>query len=87
MTRVQGSNDPYQRDLLDLPLGRFEVNVSGDWAGMSARPGVELAFTDGNGRNWLRSANGRLISIAKPAAQYYGLEEPLGWMAPSKTSY
>lgn len=77
-----GGKDPYQFDLGQLPRGHSEVEVSGGWAGMSAQPGVELAFTDANGRNWIRYASERLIQIHLPADDYYRLDEPVNWEAP-----
>jgi hypothetical protein len=50
---------------------------------MMARRGIEIAFTDQHGRNWLRYANGELISIPVPAASYYQLAQPVNWIAPS----
>ena len=79
-----GANDPYQVDLLELPPGHYKAVVSGGWAGMMAAPGVELAYKDANGRNWVRYASGRIIQIHQAPEAYYGLDEPVGWEAPQK---
>jgi hypothetical protein len=84
LSRLEGAVDPYQRDLSELPPGHYEVDVSGNWEGMMARAGVEVAFTDAAGLNWLRYANGELRSIAGPAASYYRLQEPRNWITPTK---
>lgn len=91
-TARQYPNDPllrreFQRYLTDIPPGRSEVDLSPDWAGMSARPGIEIAFTDGNARNWLRLADGTLQQITQPAAQYYRLTPPINWLAPHQGNY
>ena len=54
---------------------------------MSRRPGVELAFTDDHGQNRVRYADGTLAKLRQSPAAYYGLEPPLGWLEPQKTSY
>lgn len=82
LSRVQGPGDPYQRDLIAIPPGRSFVEVSGGWAGMGARPGVEIAFTDADGHNWVRASDGSLRGIAQAAPVYYGLAAPLDWQEP-----
>lgn len=82
LIQMQGPHDPFQRDLISIPPGRSVTEVSGAWAGMGARPGIEMAFTDANNRDWLRSPDGSLTEISKPAAAYYGLTPPLGWQPP-----
>jgi hypothetical protein len=67
-----------QRYVRALPPGEFEVEVSAGWHGMSAQPGVELAFEDQSGRSWLRRATGTLVQIHDPVS-YYGLPNPMDW--------
>jgi hypothetical protein len=74
--------DTWQRELTTIPPGRSETEVSADWGAPGARPGVELAFTDSNGKHWLRPADGSLRSIPKPADAYYGIPEPIDWQSP-----
>lgn len=79
--RELGNGSALQRYVATLPPGASEVRVSPGWAGMGAVPGVELGFTDQNGRSWLRYPNGKLVALTKPAASYYKLEQPVGWAA------
>jgi hypothetical protein len=72
----------YQRYFSSIPPGKYETQVSAGWAGMMARPGIEIAFTDHSGQNWVRYANGRLVALAKTPALYYKLDEPVGWESP-----
>jgi hypothetical protein len=72
----------FQRYLTAIPPGEYETQVSPGWAGMFRRPGIELAFTDHAGRNWIRYANGMLVQIKQAPASYYRLEEPVGWLQP-----
>lgn len=66
----------FRKTLSVLPPGRWRVEVAGGWAGMSARPGLELAFTDRSGVHWVRRANGVLQEISEAAIDYYGLGRP-----------
>jgi hypothetical protein len=72
----------FQRYLTAIPPGEYETQVSPGWAGMFRRPGIELAFTDHAGRNWIRYADGMLVQIKQAPASYYRLEEPVGWLQP-----
>ncbi|RSM40217.1 hypothetical protein DMA12_27790 [Amycolatopsis balhimycina DSM 5908] len=44
-----------------LPPGKWRMPVRPGWRGMSAFPGVMLAFTDSRNCHWLRLADGTLI--------------------------
>jgi hypothetical protein len=72
----------YRATLSVIPPGRYYIDVAGGWAGMSARPGVELAFTDCAGTHWVRAANGDLTQIEKAAVDYYELGLPQAWSIP-----
>lgn len=76
-----------------IPQGRNFLSVvpPGTWyvagfthRGMSFHPGVEIAFCDAAGRNWLRTGNGKLKQIPKSPVNYYGLSLPLPWRLPSE---
>jgi hypothetical protein len=72
----------FQRYFGSVPPGQYEAQVSQMWAGMMARPGIEIAFRDSNGRTWVRYANGQLVALNEPTATYYKLEEPVNWVSP-----
>jgi hypothetical protein len=46
---------------------------------MYRRPGVEIAFSDVTGRNWIRMSNGELIEIDMSTVSYYEIELPATW--------
>jgi hypothetical protein len=66
----------FQRDLSTIPPGEWEVQVSPGWAGMLRRPGIEIAFTDQAGRNWVRYSSGLLEQIHESPAAYYRIQPP-----------
>ncbi len=72
----------FQRYYSTLPPGEYEARVSGDWVGMMARPGIEIAFRDSGGRSWVRFANGILTETPAEPVAYYHLQEPIGWEVP-----
>jgi hypothetical protein len=46
---------------------------------MFRRPGIEIAFKDTSGRNWVRKANGELSEIEKSTVEYYKVGLPTSW--------
>jgi hypothetical protein len=60
-----------------IPPGRWRVCVDGDWNGMYAHLGLEVAFTDRAGAHWVRRADGRLEQIPRGAFDYFALSRPL----------
>jgi hypothetical protein len=73
-----------QSPLALIPPGRSYTSVSEGWKGMMRRPGVELAFTDGAGLHWLRSADGTLSELSSAPADYYDMTRPLSWVIPTE---
>jgi hypothetical protein len=74
------------RSMLSLiPPGTSYTTVPGGFAALSARPGIELAFTDHAGVHWLRSSDGGLTEIPEPPTDYYGLDGPQDWRVPEPT--
>jgi hypothetical protein len=74
---------PEYRATLGVILpGQYYIDVAGGWAGMSARPGVEIAFTDRAGVHWVRFADGAVTEIEKAPVDYYELGLPQGWSIP-----
>lgn len=66
-----------------LPPGKSYVRVGGGWAGMSRRPGIEVAFTDSRGQHWQRLADGTLLAVDQSPTKLYGLVPPISWQVPS----
>ena len=60
-----------------IPPGRWRVCVDGEWNGMYARLGLEVAFTDRAGAHWVRRADGRLEQLPQGAFDYFALSRPL----------
>jgi hypothetical protein len=48
-----------------LPPGKWRMPVAPGWRGMSAFPGVMIAFTDSRNCHWLRLTDGKLIEKEK----------------------
>lgn len=82
--RLPSSNWPFRSFISVIPPGTSYTSVSGGWGALSARPGVELAFTDRTGVHWLRSPDGQLAEIDQPPTEYYGLDGPHDWRAPER---
>lgn len=69
----------YQHALHVLPPGNWQFPVPEGWCGCGAFPGVELAFPDAGGWNWLRTSRGELKSLGKVnPIQYYEIWYPYG---------
>jgi hypothetical protein len=62
-----------------VPPGDGFISIHLDYAGMYRRPGIEFAFQDALGRNWLRKSNGELTEINVSPAEYYNIPRPSGW--------
>lgn len=45
-----------------------------------SRAGVEIAFKDRSGSNWIRKATGELSEIDKSAMEYYNIDLPTSWV-------
>lgn len=69
-----------------LPPGKFEANFGIGWGHLGFRPGGEIAFTDRNGKHWLRRAGGALRSIPVDARQYYKMQGPYPYETPDAAS-
>jgi hypothetical protein len=82
--RLPSSNWPFRSFISVIPPGTSYTSVSGGWGALSARPGVELAFTDRAGVRWLRAPDGRLVEIDRPPTEYYGIDGPHDWRAPER---
>lgn len=83
---IDGNNDEWaflhQTYIAIAPvgLGYIRVPVSSEW--MHLRLGVEIAFRDASGRNWIRWPHGELSQIAKSAVDHYSFpsSSPPDWI-------
>lgn len=50
--------------------------------GMSFLAGVELAYQDSDGKNWIRNGLGIIKQINVSPSEYYSLPLPLAWEMP-----
>lgn len=66
----------YRRIVTTLPPGEWQLVAPKGWRGMSARPGVEIAFTDAHGVHWIRNAAGQLRESPIDAIKHYEIELP-----------
>lgn len=66
-----------------LPPGDIEIELPHIDLGMSARPGLEIAFTDAAGLHWIRRSDGELVSIDTQPTTHYGIYEPQTWLNPT----
>ena len=61
------------------PPGLGFIKVEAYYHGMFRRPGVEIAFRDTAGRNWIRKADGGILEIEKSTLEYYEIPLPADW--------
>ncbi len=66
----------HRRIVTTLPPGEWQLVAPKGWRRMSARPGVEIAFTDAHGVHWMRNAVGQLHESPIDAIKHYGVELP-----------
>jgi len=62
-----------------LPPGTWYAWLPTNGPGMHVRTAPEAAFTDANGRSWVRRGNGKLEEIETEPVSFYGLGLPVGW--------
>lgn len=68
----------FQAVVASLPPGKWIVEVSPGWGGMSAYPTPEIGFTDHRGTAWIRRGNGKLEEIDESAIEHFGIGRPFG---------
>ena len=69
------------REFIDIvPPGQGYVAINFAGGGMHHHVGVEIAFKDVAGNNWLRKAIGELIEIENSPLEYYQIALPTGWV-------
>lgn len=62
-----------------LPPGTWYAWLPTSGSGMHVRTAPEAAFTDANGRSWVRRGNGKLEEIETEPVSFYGLGLPVSW--------
>jgi hypothetical protein len=62
------------------PPGQGFIVVAANYHGMHRRAGVEIAFRDAAGNNWVRKATGQLLEIDTSTIEYYDVPLPTGWI-------
>lgn len=61
-----------------VPPGKFMMELPAAWGGMNRKPGIEIAFTDFQGKHWVRRYNGQLESLRNNALQTMLYPLPFG---------
>lgn len=74
-----GSDGRFQRAVGQIPPGAYPTKVKSAGHGMNLRLGIEIAFADAAGVNWLRRGDGRLEEVTKDPVALYELRLPIGW--------
>jgi hypothetical protein len=62
-----------------VPPGQGYVGLLAPYQGMFRRPGVEIAFRDKAGMNWIRKPWGELAEIGMDTLEYYQVDLPARW--------
>ena len=60
-----------------LPLGTRYAWLPTNGPGMHVRTAPEAAFTDANGRSWVRRGNGKLEEVETEPVFFYGIGLPV----------
>jgi hypothetical protein len=74
-----GGNYHYRVRLITIPPGRFYAWSDSGGRGMMIEFGVEIAFKDSNGTNWVRRSNGQLEEIKQKPIEFYNIPQPVRW--------
>ena len=61
------------------PPGTWYAWFPTNGPGMHVRTAPEAAFTDANGRSWVRRGNGKLEEIETEPISFYGRGLPVSW--------
>lgn len=70
---------PYISCIAVVPPGQGYIGIEASYHGMGRYVGVEIAFKDARGRNWLRQADGELLEIKKSTVEFYDISLPTSW--------
>lgn len=74
-----GHDYPCRACVGTLPPGTRYAWPPTNGPGMHVRTAPEAAFTDANGRSWVRRGNGKLEEIETEPVSFYGLGLPVSW--------
>jgi hypothetical protein len=77
-----GTESQFRRYLGIIPPGQTYTTIEGAGGAMYIRLGVEMAFTDSRGINWVREVRGKLYKIGKQTVDYYSAPPPIDWVLP-----
>jgi hypothetical protein len=62
-----------------VPPGKGKTSHPAHYQGMMRRPGLEIAFIDAFGKNWVRKYNGELTEILISPIEHFKLTVPRAW--------
>lgn len=79
--RGEDSDPSYPCRLLfrEIPSGTWAQILPTNGSGMHTSIGLEIAFSDSAGLNWVRRGNGALERIPSNPLEYYDIEMPCDW--------
>ncbi len=70
---------PHQACVTVAPPGQGYIGIHADYHGMFRHVGVEIAFKDAKGRDWVRNTNGELVEMTESTIVHYGIGLPVSW--------
>ena len=68
--------DEFRRIVAASPPGQAFCMSPEGYMGMGFHPSVEIAFSDANGKHWVRRGNGRLEELAEDPFIHYEIVQP-----------
>ena len=77
--KAMGHDYPCRARVGILPPGTWYAWLPTNGPGMHVRTAPEAAFTDANGRSWVRRGNGKLEEIETEPVSFYGFGLPVSW--------
>lgn len=75
--------DEFRAFLSLMPPGKYYTRLQVHH-GMNFLSGIEIAFIDKYGENWIRTGDGVLSKIIESPVQYYNLPTPISWEIPNE---
>lgn len=71
--RLYNSNDRVSKKIL-YPGETYDMKLDSCGGGMNMKFGIEVAFNDSKGNNWVKSGNGIYKIVKETPCDYYGLD-------------